>query len=672
MTKVKLLFALISFLFIIGPCYSQSWTYYHSEKRPSAVIIDSLNNKWIAYSDGLEMYDDSLWTDYKQPLLFVKKALYHNGNIWLINGNGDLIEFDASTWTQHVIGGFFNESIRDMAFSQNGTLWIGTSGSGLYRYDGNSFGIPSTIINSFNSVYALAIDANDSIEISCEHGLMKMSNQALDLHSIQPDSIQSQISTILIDKNKKYYTTNEKLYYYNDSILQVFTSSDTALNYPGIGNLQKSANGSIWMNSNRYLYELDTLNNFTPLEFYSTASNLFDFSIGTNNVAWVTGNKGAFSFINNQTTSYNSREIGLDYHNIRDIEFDKDGNTWVISWGKLIKYNGNEWVTISDSLGYYAFDQNCLAIGPNNEKWIGTDNGLLKIDSSGMTVFHTSSGLNNSHINDIEIDQYNKVWIATEGGVTEYNGTNFTHYSMLDGLPDNTVNDIYIDPNGTKWVGTENGVAYFNGVSWDTLSATAFQLKYINAIAQDNQGHMWFGTNTTYSNWIYEYDGNQWITHSSTSPINSIYCDPSGVNYFAKGNGFYVLKNNSWKIYYRINGLLFSGPNTLSMSPTGSLWIGCYNGISVFDPGPVSINPHIPNKNLITVFPNPCREKLLIQCQESSLKTIELIDLNGKSLMKLTSNEIQINLNISRLSRGVYLLRIQTDNLYQTQKIIKN
>ncbi len=670
MKKVKFTFSLIAFIFIFGSSFSQSWTYYQSEKRPSAVLIDSLNNKWIAYAEGLKMYDDSLWTEYKQPLLFVKKALYQDGKIWIVNGNGDILDFDGNTWTEHVIGGFYSKNVSDMVLSQNGDLWIGTRDNGLYVYYGNTFGVPNSIANSFNKVYALAIDANDSIEISCENGLMKMDNQAQGLHSIQPDSIKTQINSILINGNKKYYTTNKKLYYYNDTILQVFNSSDTALTYATVANLQMSANGSVWMNSNRYLYEFDTLTNFNHKQFYSTVSNLYDFSVDTNNVPWVVGRKGVFTFANNQTTSYSVRESGLDYYGVRDIEFDKYGSAWILTAEKLVKYGGNEWTTVSDSLGYYSYNQNCLAIGPNAEKWIGTDNVLLRIDSSGTINTYATNYLANSHINDIEIDQLNKVWIATEGGVSVFNGSSFINYTVQDGLPDNTIYDIFIDQTGKLWVGTKKGVASFNGSSWDTLNSTTIQLKNIKAIAQDNQGNMWFGTNSSYANYIYKYDGSLWSTYSSTSSINSIYCDPSGVNYFATNNEFLVYKNNAWIKYKHINGLLFSVPYSLSKSPTGSLWIGCYNGISVFDPGPVSINPSLLNNKIVSVYPNPCSDILSIQTIEPDLKTVELFDLNGKSIIKKTCRESQINLNVSTFSRGIYLLKVQTDNSCQTQKVI--
>ncbi len=66
------------------------------------------------------------------------------------------------------------------------------------------------------------------------------------------------------------------------------------------------------------------------------------------------------------------------------------------------------------------------------------------------------------------------------------------------------------------------------------------------------------------------------------------------------------------------------------------------------------------------VFPNPTSDKITIQTEMDN-PTFYLMDIMGKRLMTTQENEI----NMSALPSGMYLLRIQVGDDWQTEKIIK-
>ena len=82
------------------------------------------------------------------------------------------------------------------------------------------------------------------------------------------------------------------------------------------------------------------------------------------------------------------------------------------------------------------------------------------------------------------------------------------------------------------------------------------------------------------------------------------------------------------------------------------------------------------NLNNLVVYPNPAKELVNIQLQNSSetLKTIMIYDIIGKSIKTVSGNASQQStINVSDLSSGVYLIEITTDsNLKQTRKFIVN
>ncbi|AWM13396.1 T9SS-dependent M36 family metallopeptidase [Flavobacterium sp. NRK F10] len=93
-------------------------------------------------------------------------------------------------------------------------------------------------------------------------------------------------------------------------------------------------------------------------------------------------------------------------------------------------------------------------------------------------------------------------------------------------------------------------------------------------------------------------------------------------------------------------------------------------------PGPncvLSAN-YFENTDMFKVYPNPANNNLNISILNYSGKlNIQLFDLNGRVVVeqKVDSFNLESTINIQSLQAGVYMLKVQGDNLSYTQKIIK-
>jgi len=76
--------------------------------------------------------------------------------------------------------------------------------------------------------------------------------------------------------------------------------------------------------------------------------------------------------------------------------------------------------------------------------------------------------------------------------------------------------------------------------------------------------------------------------------------------------------------------------------------------------------------NTFKVFPNPAKEKATIIFDNLSDKTIQLIDLNGVIVFQLKSNSNQIDLDLFRYSKGVYILKLIEGGNINIQKLLIN
>ena len=73
-----------------------------------------------------------------------------------------------------------------------------------------------------------------------------------------------------------------------------------------------------------------------------------------------------------------------------------------------------------------------------------------------------------------------------------------------------------------------------------------------------------------------------------------------------------------------------------------------------------------------SVYPNPVNNVLTID-NAKALSNVSLTDLNGRTVKAQKFNgEIQVTMDVSKLSSGVYLMTIENDGIKSTRKIIKN
>ena len=75
-----------------------------------------------------------------------------------------------------------------------------------------------------------------------------------------------------------------------------------------------------------------------------------------------------------------------------------------------------------------------------------------------------------------------------------------------------------------------------------------------------------------------------------------------------------------------------------------------------------------------SVSPNPAKDLITITNSDNiSVNSISITDLNGRTVKQNTySNETNVQVNISDLSSGVYMMNITSDKGSVTKKIIKN
>jgi hypothetical protein len=71
----------------------------------------------------------------------------------------------------------------------------------------------------------------------------------------------------------------------------------------------------------------------------------------------------------------------------------------------------------------------------------------------------------------------------------------------------------------------------------------------------------------------------------------------------------------------------------------------------------------------ISVFPNPATDKLTIGCTRQS--DIEILNIEGQILIRLTTRDIYTKVDLSNLSSGIYIIKAKTNMGIAIRKLIK-
>ncbi|MCG8700511.1 MAG: T9SS type A sorting domain-containing protein [Bacteroidales bacterium] len=74
----------------------------------------------------------------------------------------------------------------------------------------------------------------------------------------------------------------------------------------------------------------------------------------------------------------------------------------------------------------------------------------------------------------------------------------------------------------------------------------------------------------------------------------------------------------------------------------------------------------------LLIYPNPVIEYLTIQRDNTAISNIRIFNISGKTVYKSTLRSVEKQIDLSHLSKGMYIMELSNDNTRIIKKIIKN
>lgn len=543
-----------------------------------ALCKDKYGNLWVGTSSGLNRYnkntedfttyfnhryrknslaDNNIWT------IFLDKE----GILWIGTNNG-LCKYDEKNdqflnyYTNSDTTQDLNSAINTIAEDNQGNLWVGTWGSGLF------------IFNKKTNRFTNFVDpTRQNLAANLLVKVVKFDKKGLLWIGTQDNGLHCYDST-----NRAY-----NIYKYN-------STNPSSINDNSVLSIKEDNKGNLWFGTYsgginlfdrkkntfiRYQHDL-----FSPQSLQGEWITCFLEDTAGN--IWV-GHENGLSKFNPQGPKFlhykhNPFEPNsIPSNNINVVFEDRDQDIWFGTWGgglskfdiaknKFTHYTNNPddkftiadnrvWGITEDSYGtlwiatsygldkidkatgkFYHFNQfqksskipymalSSMTVDKQNRLWIGTwGNGLYLYDIENDTVRHLLhneddiNSLSNDRIKHIFVDSNQNIWVATsEGGLDKitfdkHQKLNFLHYryevSKTHGIGSDSPMIVFEDSKQRIWVGTEGGCLSYmesSGITFrriHTQGAINFPTS-VYGILEDTAGNLWLSTN----NGIIHYD----------------------------------------------------------------------------------------------------------------------------------------------------------------------
>ncbi|MCL7763761.1 ATP-binding protein [Polaribacter sp. Z014] len=490
-----------------------------------------------------------------------------------------------------------------------GFIWIGTTGTGVYKFDGidytpYKFNFENTNSLSNNLVQCSFIDSKQRLWFGTEDGLNLYNRDLDEFIKVKLDTDNNNKENILAIEedslgNLLIGTNRKGLYKLNIKTLKVGEKINNSTQDLSIHSIKHTKQGKTFVGTNFGLKEIDFINNkLIQTRLFIDNKETINQSIevlflDNNDNLWIGFERDEGIYKCGLTNDRNNNIVSLKQFHFTDKKI-----------MEIIQLSDNTIMIGTENDGLFHLDQNNeviknyvsskidknsilhnsiweLFIDKNDRIWMGYFNSGIAVSDKLFDKFknieclpNKNNSLNLSSVTSIVKDKKGNLWLSTDGGgIDVYNPktSKITHINKdsnnpYSGLNSDYIVHLFLDSKNNLWVASwdhgifllKNGSKKFINFN-KTNTPSKFISNTIRSFSEDSKGNIWIATYfeglhsyNLKTNKFRKYDSKEFLKHKSlNSKIMKVFVSTDDTIWVGTADGLFKVKdigNNKFEI----------------------------------------------------------------------------------------------------------------------------
>jgi signal transduction histidine kinase/ligand-binding sensor domain-containing protein len=470
---------------LLGTCAAAGWGVV-----PSTPLSNYGRQTWVM--------ENGLPQNTVQALLQTK-----SGFVWLGTEVG-LIRFDGTsfaTFDKSSTPALPGNDVRCMAETKSGALWIGTS-EGLARWQDGKIVVFTTANGlAANGIRALVEDNHEELWAWTDAGLSVLAGDRFIGIPEGEGQPRGTVTSLTGSGGGVWVGTTTGVYYrwkgsWNGPMLAAAFPNEGVEHLavrPGGALAAASKNAVVFEHVNGVIERL-TAGKELP---GSRIQAIYGDKQGS---VWIGTNRGLVRWADAKVQQFPVND-SLATESILSVMEDAEGDLWVgTETGGLHILRDQRFHLMGARDGLSSDDTTTVVEDVSRTLWVGTAaNGLNAVKpGGGVKTYTVKDGLLSDVILSLAAGQHGELWVGTPDGLNRIEAGRVEAFTSADGLPDDFIRSLLVDEDGSLWVGTRRGLAHWSGklgapvATFTTANGLGSDL--VGALARDRRGNLWVAT----------------------------------------------------------------------------------------------------------------------------------------------------------------------------------